>query len=265
MKVLPISKKKFINIYKVKSKSPFKTKLFNSDDFKELQTQSGIVSADKKALELMKLIPDFFLNPVRIFKNLPVLLRSYLSRVIVYYKSKKTSIYDTYPFTDYSLKANIVASFNPNTILEIGTAHGWAIVCFKALLPRTKCFTIDNDTSSESGKLIRRKNIDIKQYWGDSEKFDYSIFPKIDVTYIDGNHKYKSVSQDLVNCSKFTKKMIILDDYLPSQVAPRGDIFQYLWFHAEVTKAVGDFLKNYPSTFKKAYWIKDTAICVLVK
>lgn len=273
-KVHEISIQDFKKKFAVSDKDPFKTGIFSEEDLNMIRADFGILSASNKVKELVGLVPLLLKEPGRILTNFSSIVSNHLMRVKRFYSAKSHNLKKSYPFSDYALKANIIAAFKPKRLLEIGTFRGFGITVFKSILPNCKCSTMspkvtkgaNNEVSEdEIGKVFKSKKIDIEQIWSDSLKYNYKLLKEVDVSYIDGNHKYKWAYSDLVNCNKITKKMIILDDYIPSKNAPRGDVAEWGWWNEDVVKAVSDFIKKNPTAFKEAYWLKGTPICVLVK
>lgn len=266
MKVKKISLQQFRKKFNLPDLNPWRKKLFNETDFKILQEESGMVRTHKKLQEtILQIVPFVLKHPLILIKDFKEILRSRLSQINNYYKASNTDITETFPFNDYKIKSQIIAAFKPKSLLEIGTATGWGIAAFKSVLPSCKCYTMNPKVSKDIGVVHRRKKIKVKQIWADSTKFDFNKIGKVDVSYIDGNHTYPFVYSDLVNCNKITKKLIILDDYIPSSDEPREPSIRWATYFLEVVKAVDDFLKNNPKAIKEAYWIRNTRICALIK
>ncbi|MDO8496944.1 MAG: class I SAM-dependent methyltransferase [bacterium] len=263
--VVPITIDEFKKKYNVKENNPWKTSVFTREDLLTLQKEAGVVGAVTQTFQLVKLLPVFVRNPWQFIRNLPVLIQSYVSRVIIYYQSRHADITLSCPFSDYTMRASIFSSFKPRTFLEIGTGKGWGIVAFKAVLPTCHCYTVSPKLSPETGKMVKEKNLGIQQIWEDSAKLNFKQFGKVDVTYIDGNHTYEWVYSDLVHSAAITKKAIILDDYIPSPDSLRGNIARYAEFNADVVRAVHTYLRTKPNEFKYAYWLIDSNLCVLIK
>lgn len=269
-----ITFQEFKRKFRVQELDPFSTKVFTQKDIQQIQQDFGIIGIGKKLTTIPELLKILFKEPVRIMTTFPKLLRSHIHGVNQFYSGKNKNIKDSYPFSDYVMKASIIGMVNPKKLLEIGTARGWGIATFQSVLPQCKCYTMSPKNTygannelptSEIGKAFRVKKLPVEQIWSDSLKFNYKSFGPVDVSYIDGNHAYKWVYSDLVNCNSITKKIIVLDDYIPSEDAPRGQVLKWGWWNADVVKAVHDFLRKYPKATKQAYWIENTPICVLLK
>ncbi len=274
VKVKQITKEQFKKKFKVKELDPFSDGVFNEQDLRKIQEDFGIIGIGKKLTTTPQLLKIFKKEPLRVITNLPKLFFAHLSGLIQYYLSKTKPAKESYPFSDYVLKASIIAGVNPKRLLEIGTARGWGIAAFAAVLPQCACYTMSPKNTrgannelptKEIGLAFKSKGLKVTQIWSDSTKFDYDSFPSVDVTYIDGNHRYQFVYSDLISANKITKKMIMLDDYIPSPSSPRGGVLNWGWWNADVVAATDDFLKNHGGGVKEAYWIKDTPICVLLK
>ena len=266
MKVQAITVDNFKRKFSVKELDPWTSGVFTNEDIKTLKNQSGIVGIDRKLIELTRLIPVFLRDPIRIFKNLKELIKVYGLTVFRFYTEKEKQVKDTFPFSDYTLKASIIAAFKPKRLFEIGTSSGWGIVSFRSVLHDCQCYTMEFSKEHKTGFVIRqKKQLKIKQIWADSLTYNYSLLKPIDVSYIDGNHAYKWVFSDLINCNKITTKMIMLDDYIPGKNVQRDPTIQWADYFLEIVAAVHDFLKIYSEDFLYAYWIKNTRICVLIK
>lgn len=260
--------------FHVKEHDPFSSGKFTIDDINKIQEDFGIIGVGKKLTTIPGLIKIFRHETFRVVTNLPKLFFTQLSGITQYYSSKTKPIKNSYPFSDYVLKASIIAMVKPKRLLEIGTAQGWGIAAFKSVLPKCTCYTMsprntygaNNELPThEIGWVFTSKGLTVNQIWSDSTKFHYNSFAPVDVSYIDGNHQYDFVYSDLINCNKITKKMIMLDDYIPSATSPRGGVLNWGWWNRDVVSAVRDFLKKYPKAIKEAYWIEQTPICVLLK
>ncbi len=274
IKVKHITKEQFKKKFKLKELNPFSQGIFTKEDLQKIQEDFGIIGVSKKLTTIPELIKIARQEPLRVTTNIPRLFLVHLSGLLQYYSSKAKSTKDSYPFSDYVLKASIIAMVSPKRLLEIGTARGWGIAAFKSVLPECACYTMSPKNTSgannelptkEIGSAFKSKGLKVTQIWSDSTKFDYDSFPLVDVSYIDGNHRYQFVYSDLINAHKITKKMIILDDYIPSPSSPRGHVLNWGWWNRDVVAATNDFLKKYPKVIKEAYWIENTPICVLLK
>lgn len=274
IKVQEITIEQFKKKFHVKEFNPFSLEIFNTDDIKKIQEDFGIIGVSKKLTTIPELVKILRKETFRVITNIPKLFFVHLSGLIQYYSSKAKPIKDSYPFSDYILKASIIAMVAPKRLLEIGTARGWGIAVFKSVLSECDCYTMSPKNTSgannelpekEIGSAFKSKGLKVTQIWSDSIKFNYDSFPPVDVTYVDGNHRYQFVYSDLINANKITKKMIMLDDYIPSASSPRGHVLNWGWWNSDVVSATNDFLKKYSKVIKEAYWIKNTPICVLLK
>lgn len=274
VKVQTITIKEFKKKFKVKDLDPFSSGVFSDKDIKRIQEDYGIIGVTTKIKTIPNLLKVFLNEPLRIITSIPKLLSVHFSGIKQFYKSKRAELKDTYPFSDYVLKSSIIGLSKPKHFLEIGTARGWGIAAFQVALPDCVCYTMSPKNTygannelptNEIGKAYRQKKLPVKQIWADSLKFDYTSIPKVDASFVDGNHKYKWVLSDLKNCNEITKKLIMVDDYIPSPDSPRGNVLDYGWWNADVVKAVKDFLKTNPKGIKEAYWLENTCICVLIK
>lgn len=273
-KIVHISMNDFRKIYDVLNIDPYILGRITEKDIVKMKHDFGIVDARKKIFDIVALLPLLPKELPRILRNFPHIIMSHVNRVRAFYSPKNNSIVDIYPFSDYALKGNIIAAFKPRTLLEIGTSRGFGTVVFMSLLKHARCFTLNPKNNEgannpiknkEIGEVFKGKKLNITLLYKDSQTFDYSSLPSIDACYIDGNHEYQYVYNDLKNCAKITKKIVMLDDYIPTANSPRGDVFGWGWWNADVVRAVTDYITKYPKSFKVGYWIKGTPICILIK
>lgn len=274
LKVKHITKKGFFKKFNVKELDPFNNNVFSEEDINKIQEDFGIIGIGKKLQTIPELLKIFLKEPLRIIIRFPKLVKTHVFGIKQFYGVDKRSLKDSYPFSDYVLKASVMGAVAPRRLLEIGTARGWGVATFQVALPACQCYTMSPKNTlgannelptSEIGNAFRQKNLPIKQIWSDSLKFNYKSFGSVDVSYIDGNHAYKWAYSDLVNCNSITKKMIVLDDYIPTSDSPRGQVLTWGWWNEDVVKAVNDFLKTNPKDIKEAYWIENSPVCVLIK
>ncbi len=167
------------------------------------------------------------------------------------------------------LKSSIISSFDPKVILEIGTYLGWGAASLKTACPHATVYSLDvkinvsaNNPITENtiGYFFKKKRISIMQLWGDSLFFNFKSIPNPDVIYIDGNHSYKYVYNDLEKSSKIVKKCIVVDDFITKN---SGQL--YGPWNEGVVLATMNFLKKNGNLFKDVYWIKNSPYCILIK
>lgn len=273
-KIVHISIQDFKKKFNVKSADPYTAGFIAEGDINKVKADFGIVDAGQKMTSLIKLLPQLPKELPRIISNFPQIIFSHTKRVKAFYSPRKNTLTDMYPFSDYALKANIIAAFKPSSLLEIGTSRGFGTTTFMSLLKNAKCFTLNpknNESANnpidnkEIGEVFKDKKLDIKLLYKDSQTFDYAALPAIDACYIDGNHEEAYVYNDLKNCATIAKIMVMLDDYIPSADSPRGDVFSWGWWNADVVSAVNTYITKYPTSFKEGYWIQGSPICVLIK
>lgn len=229
----------------------------------------GYTDAFTKIRKLIRAMPRVLITkPLFLISSLPQLLSVHSRSVAAYYRNKNNkNIWKNEPsLRDYTLKASIIASFKPDTFLEIGTGAGWGVCIFASVLPNTRFKTMTPRLNAQTGSVIKRKpKLKIKQIWADSMTYNFKKLGSVDVAYIDGDHSYKYVLSDLMNTAPITKKMLILDDYIPSPTAKRDPIIRWASYFKEVVDAVDTFLRSKQNNIEQAYWIEGTKICVLVK
>lgn len=280
-KVASISLEDFKDKFNVPDIDLVELGLFGEEDFKLLEAEFGYLRGTHRLLRLMRDLNRVINNPklisvsiTHIFLIISQDVPNQIRDLRNFSHDKEKPLKDRYPVSDYILKASIVASFKPKTILEIGTFYGWGAASFKTAVPESTVYTINpretagaNNPISEGriGEVFKKKGLDAHQIWSDSTKFDFSTLPPIDVAYIDGNHDYEFVYKDLENTSRVVTKAVILDDYIPSKRSPRGEVRSWGPWNKSVTSAVNDFLRHNKNIFSQAYWIEETPVCVLVK
>ncbi len=275
MKVETITKKQLAEKINYVERDLVTLGLFTPDDFVKLKEEFGLFSMGEKTAHLARNEIKLILTQLpKLIREFPRIAKHQFAGIKKYYIDKKKQLKDKYPITDYTTKSSLVAAFDPKTVLEIGTWYGWGISAIKTACPDAICYTMNpiensfanNPIEKEKiGWFYKQKGLDINQIWDDSTKFDYTSLPQIDVCYIDGNHKYDFVYSDLDNCAKIAKKAVVLDDYIPSEDSPRGDVLFWGWNNQEVVKAVDDWLEKNDKIFTHAYWIENTPVCVLTK
>lgn len=119
--------------------------------------------------------------------------------------------------TSLKFKQDIIDYFKSKDALEfkcieVGTNKGYTTRILSSIFGHVT--TIDNNPS-----IIKiamevnqgRTNIDFLQ--SDVYGSDWGIEGNHDVAFIDCNHDYKFVKQDIENCLKYNVKYIIFDDY----------------------------------------------------
>jgi len=168
----------------------------------------------------------------------------------------------------------MVKFLKPKKILEIGTYNGMTTLQM-ALNAPSECITYTLDLPEETqaslqhttfddyvAKHFRKKfgtttgsyfkkrvDLNIKQLWGDSAIFDYSVVgDKIDIIFIDAAHDYKNKSIDTENALRLlaTNGLIIWHNY--------NDVL-----NPEVTKYLLDISGRFPiyhlrNTMTAIYW-----------
>lgn len=272
-----IKKANFYKIFNVKEVDLVKLGLFNKKDLAGLRKIESAGSFYEKSSRLLSYLKYSITHPRFLFLFIIPKTLDYLYNYLSFKRQAssnqiKVDISEIHPISNCILKANIAASFKPKVILEIGTYLGWGAASFKKVCPDCEVYTINPRTSKGSynpinnkdiGSFYKRKGLKVKQIWADSNYFDYSGIPKVDVTYIDGNHDYEHVFKDLEKTSKITSKSIILDDYIPKGRTDNKAV--YGPWNEGVVKATDDFLLKNPKLFNQAFWIEETQLCVLVK
>lgn len=272
-----IKKATFNKRFNVKEVDLVKFGLFSEKDLADLQKIEGAGTFYEKVSRLHSYMKFAIKYPRFIYFFIFPKTLDYLLRILGFNGSVSSNqinvdIREIHPISNCILKANIAASFKPKVVLEIGTYLGWGAASFKTVCPDCEVYTINPRTSKgkynpinnkDIGSFYKRKGLKVKQIWADSNYFDYSGMPQVDVTYIDGNHNYDHVFKDLEMTSKITSKSIILDDYIPKGRTDKKAV--YGPWNEGVVKATDDFLLKNPKLFNQAFWIEETQLCILVK
>lgn len=242
--------------------------LFTEEDYLILREAFGYLGGIKRIKNVLGNLKNF----PRMVGNLDQILLNQFRDFNRHSHDKAVPLRDRYPITDYINKASIIASFLPESVLEIGTYYGWGAASIKTACPLATVYTMNpretgganNPLAKEEiGSVCRKKGLDIIQIWADSTNFNYSALPGIDVSYIDGNHEYNYVYKDLENLVRITRKAIVLDDYIPTKDSPRGGVRAWGPWNESVVRAVNDFTLSNFDIIKSAYWIENTPICVI--
>lgn len=276
MGVEHIRRNYFYKKYNVVNIDLVKLGLFKWSDLEDLRRVENSIGISARIIKIFLYLtfsvrhPRFFISFV-VSKSISFVKFKLNTKKSKSIKQRK-QLKNIHPISNCILKASIAASFKPKRILEIGTYLGWGAASFKKACPSALVYTVNPSVDTDSnnpidakrvGEFCKKKKLKVMQIWSDSTKYDYSKLPEVDVTYIDGNHKYSYVYKDLENASKMTKKCIILDDYIPEAEANKDNVVYGPW-NDGVVGAVNDFLKD-NNVFRRAYWIEGTQLCVLIK
>jgi predicted O-methyltransferase YrrM len=128
---------------------------------------------------------------------------------------------DTIHILETRFLLSLVKGANAKAVFEIGTFRGATTSNIAYNVPKGKVYTLDLPPGLGfiPGELFQNdKNTSdtIVQLHGDSMRFDFSpYYEKIDVMFIDGNHRYDYVLSDSENALKCVKKngYIVWDDF----------------------------------------------------
>jgi len=266
-----ISEDSFFKKYKSRKIDLVKEGFFSKKDIEEIQEIDNMLSMGDKVNTLVSYLKFSFRYPFFINSFLIPQVKQRLEKLL-FNKSKIPWENGNLVRTN-NLKARIATAFKPQTILEIGTYLGVGAATFKYNLPKSTIYTMSPKNTSGSnnpvffeylGFFYKKKQIKVKQIWADSTMYDYTKLPKIDFTYIDGNHEFEYVYSDLKKTSDITTRCVLVDDYIPIAQARNGDLVFGPW-NEGVVRATDRFLKENRSLFKEAYWIKGSKFCILIK
>lgn len=267
-KIKQITQEDFLKKYKVGKINLIKKGLFLESDIEELQELDSVLSRTNYINTLLSYLRFSISHPMFIYS----FIIPQVKNRVMQFSPEKTKWKDSSLVKANNLKANIALAFKPKRILEIGTYLGVGAAAFKTALPSATVFTMcpksnvgANNPIQQNyiGHFYKKKKLKIKQIFADSTKFNYSKLGKVDFSFIDGNHSYEFVTSDIANLSKITTKSILLDDYIP--ISESTSDLPYGSWNDGVVRSVDYFLKNNPSVFSEAYWIKGTKYAVLIK
>lgn len=147
----------------------------------------------------------------------------------------------------YHILYDLCSSFEKKDLiyLEIGTFAGGSASLVSSHKSVVKVVSVDlghpiqKEIPINNVNKFKNSNCVYKYIEGDStsDKIKnqvYELLDKIDILFIDGDHKYQSVSKDFENYKNLVSKngYIIFDDYMDSEFSP--DVFS----------AVNDIVKN---------------------
>jgi hypothetical protein len=125
--------------------------------------------------------------------------------------------------TSLKFKEDLIEFFTPLNLincLEIGTCYGYSTHVLSHLFKSV--ITIDIDmTNLKQAMIFNKDNKNITYLLGDSTNSDYDIDIKFDVSFIDADHRYSCVVQDIHQSIKYgiNNMYIIFDDYgLPETI-----------------------------------------------
>jgi len=133
---------------------------------------------------------------------------------------KRISQYRDY----YRVKHDIVAEFNPKTIVEIGVRAGYSAYYFLQACPDAKYYGFDADNGTHGGrpkacrwaeKILSEAGRNFEIYWPfDTQKTEF-LPQQGDFYHIDGDHTERGVMHDLDICFNFAPSgaLLLVDDY----------------------------------------------------
>ena len=212
----------------------------------------------------------FFKNLIKLLKiNTPFfIILNFLKNFFPNYKTKKKSliienqIYENFiSFNEdqkwfcnnlYFLKSNLKNQENTKNILEIGSYEGRSAIFFLNHFPNSNITCVDtwagSDEQTKIDSKIIENNFDInlnkylkinrlKKIKNTSNNFFKDNIDTFDLIYIDGDHSYEQVYNDIINSWEILNKngLLILDDYL-------------WWFYTDLSKnpssAINKFIIN---------------------
>ena len=125
--------------------------------------------------------------------------------------------------TSLKFKQDLIDFFEPlnlDNCLEIGTCYGYSTHVLSKLFKHV--VTIDIDISNINRAIeFNKSNKNIIYLLGDSVGTDYDVDFKFDISFIDANHSYTYVINDVNQSIKYGKDSmyIVFDDYgLPESI-----------------------------------------------
>ena len=139
------------------------------------------------------------------------------------------------------------------TLVEVGSFTGESAVIFAQEFPQAKIFCVDpflggyddNDYCSRHDFESVESKFDLrtKDYPNITKvkKLSTQVTKKCDIVYLDGNHTFDAVKEDILHWKPQTKSIISGHDYTT---------------HCGVHDAVNELLGTPDATFQDASWIK---------
>lgn len=105
----------------------------------------------------------------------------------------------------------------PDSVLEIGFNAGGSASMFLQIDPTLIYHSIDIELNQESKEFLEKKYNLFKLFKYDSKFIDpvdsLSLRETYDMVFIDGNHEYEMVVNDIEKSLMFEPKYILLDDF----------------------------------------------------
>jgi hypothetical protein len=117
--------------------------------------------------------------------------------------------------TSLKFKQDVIDFFTDkklNNCIEVGTNKGYTTRILSSIFKQV----ITMEYSPNLVDIARQTNSDrtnIEYLQGDVYNSDWGLESDYDVAFIDCNHDYEYVKQDIKNCLKYNVKYIIFDDY----------------------------------------------------
>ena len=145
----------------------------------------------------------------------------------------------------YIAKAEVIASFKPDTAIEIGTRCGYSLLAFHTARPGTRWLVIDGGMDDDSEQCLAhwRRVIGRYQIPADlivANSHGIRRLPAQDFAHVDGDHSFTGCYADLnlvADC-----KVILADDYDNAEVAAAVD--QFCWHHQRKKSVYNDGLRQ---------------------
>lgn len=141
--------------------------------------------------------------------------------------------------TDLALLKLVCEKVKANTYFEIGTWRGESAVCVAEHVQQCYTLNLSNEEMQKNGWSkdyiqlhghYSKNTPNITHLFGDSSKFDFSPFlKKIDVIFVDGDHRLDAVIQDSKTATELLRNkdsVIIWHDYKSSPETIRWEVLR---------------------------------------
>lgn len=127
---------------------------------------------------------------------------------------------------------SLIHEYNVKSFLEIGFGRGYGTLCAAMAMHENgggKIVTVDPNFDNAHIDLLKQA---FPKDWFDmiefvpaySQKYLSENNDSFDFVYIDGDHRYEAVKQDWELCKERYEKVLLFDDYIPTNQESPDDI-----------------------------------------
>ena len=134
---------------------------------------------------------------------------------------------------------------NHPTIVNIGAERGTSTLAMLEECPNATIYSVDIGECEAEFIHLRKAGLDethVIRVLGESQKIDPTPYAPIDMIFIDGDHRYEPVKQDIAVWTPFVRKggIVAFHDYIPEPIPPhiRGRVVHAVdeWINANRDK-----------------------------